>query len=181
MHIHTSVHSHVFTRCCLVAASSSGRSPSSAFPNCPRPQLPDSHSNSSQRLNLNSPLTNSLTHSPTNNSLTHSPTNNSLIHSLTHSLTHQPITLQFTGYPAYKISARTAQETLFLCCCIQLFSWKHASLTNRYLVTVVVYLLISPSLSGNGCTYHNINFVPKMVPNYFATFKNIITREICAT
>jgi hypothetical protein len=39
-----------------VAASNSGRSPSSVFPNCPQPQLPASNSNTSQRLNSSSPL-----------------------------------------------------------------------------------------------------------------------------
>jgi hypothetical protein len=33
----------VFTSHCMVAASNSGRSPSSGFPNCPQPQLPASH------------------------------------------------------------------------------------------------------------------------------------------
>jgi hypothetical protein len=46
---------------CLVAASSGGHSPSFGFPNCPRPQLPASHSNSSQQLNPSSYLTHSLT------------------------------------------------------------------------------------------------------------------------
>jgi hypothetical protein len=54
---HTSVHSHVFTSRCLVAASNGGRSPSSEFLNWPRPQLPTSTSNSSQRLNPSNPLT----------------------------------------------------------------------------------------------------------------------------
>jgi hypothetical protein len=49
-----------FTNCCLVAASNGGRSPSSGFPNCPRPQLPASHSNSSH---LNTSCYNSLSHS----------------------------------------------------------------------------------------------------------------------
>jgi hypothetical protein len=37
------ISSSVFTRRCLVAASNGGRSRSSGFPNCPRPQLPASH------------------------------------------------------------------------------------------------------------------------------------------
>jgi hypothetical protein len=49
--------SDVFTSRCLVAASNGGRSPYSGFPNYPRPQLPSSHSNSSQRPNCSSPLT----------------------------------------------------------------------------------------------------------------------------
>jgi hypothetical protein len=58
---HTSVHSHVFNSRCLVAASNGGSSSSSAFPKHPRPQLPASHSNSSERLNL-SRLLNTFTH-----------------------------------------------------------------------------------------------------------------------
>jgi hypothetical protein len=53
----TRVHSHVSTSRCSVAASNSGRSPSSGFPNYPRPQLPAPHSNSSQWLDLSSSLT----------------------------------------------------------------------------------------------------------------------------
>jgi hypothetical protein len=48
---------HLHCRC-LVAASNSGRSSSSMFPNGPRHQLPASKSNSLQLLNTNSPLTN---------------------------------------------------------------------------------------------------------------------------
>jgi hypothetical protein len=70
LHTHTSVHSHVFTSRCLVTASNCGLSPSSGFPKYPRPQLPASHSNCSQRLNLSSPLSNSLTHQPTTLHLT---------------------------------------------------------------------------------------------------------------
>jgi hypothetical protein len=33
---HTSIHSHVFTSRCLIAASNGGRSPYSGFPNYPR-------------------------------------------------------------------------------------------------------------------------------------------------
>jgi hypothetical protein len=47
----------VFTSCCLVAASNDGRSPSFGFPDCPWPQLPASHSNSSQKLNPSDYLT----------------------------------------------------------------------------------------------------------------------------
>jgi hypothetical protein len=55
----------VFTGRCLVAASNGGRSLSSVFPNCPRSQLPPSHSNSSQPLNPSGSLTHSLTHQKT--------------------------------------------------------------------------------------------------------------------
>jgi hypothetical protein len=56
-HTHTQLHWSL-----LIAASNSGHSFSSGLPNCPWPQLPASHSNSSQRLNLSSSLTNSLIH-----------------------------------------------------------------------------------------------------------------------
>jgi hypothetical protein len=44
-HCHYSTHKvfSVFTSRCLVTASSGGRSPSSGFSSCPRPQLPASH------------------------------------------------------------------------------------------------------------------------------------------
>jgi hypothetical protein len=61
----------VFTSRCLVVASNGGRSPSTGFPKVPWPQLPVSHSNSLQRLNPSSPLTNTLTHQPSD-CLTHS-------------------------------------------------------------------------------------------------------------
>jgi hypothetical protein len=48
---HNSVHSHDFNCSFSVAASNSGRSPSSGFPNYPRRQLQAPHSNSSQWLN----------------------------------------------------------------------------------------------------------------------------------
>jgi hypothetical protein len=47
----------LFTSRCLVAACKGGHYPSSGFPNCPPPQLPASHSNSSQRLNTNGYMT----------------------------------------------------------------------------------------------------------------------------
>jgi hypothetical protein len=47
----------VFTSRCLVAASIGGGSPSSGFPNRTRPQLPATHSNSSQWLNPSGYLT----------------------------------------------------------------------------------------------------------------------------
>jgi hypothetical protein len=108
---HTSVHSHDFTSRCSVAASKVGRSPSSGFPNYPCHQLQDSHSNSPQRLNLSS--------------------------SLTHWLTQLKSTqLTLTNWPAYDISARTAQKTLFLYCCV--------------IVDVETYLF-EKSLLSNGC------------------------------
>jgi hypothetical protein len=60
---HTSVHIHVITARCLVAASNGGHSPSPLGSRTIRvPQLPASNSNSSQGLNRSS----TLTHSPTN-------------------------------------------------------------------------------------------------------------------
>jgi hypothetical protein len=47
-----------FTNRCLVVASNGRRSPSSGFPNCPWPQRPASHSNSSYWLNCSSSVTN---------------------------------------------------------------------------------------------------------------------------
>jgi hypothetical protein len=134
LHTHTSVPSHVFTSCCSVAACNGGHSPSSGFPNYPRPQLPASHSNSSQRPNISCPLTHSLTHQPTTLHFT------------------QLNWLHFTNYPAYNILAWIAQKTSVFCCCIQLLPWKHACLQSCYLVTAVVYLLISRSLPSNGST-----------------------------
>jgi hypothetical protein len=61
-HTHTSVHIHVFTVRYLVAASNGRHSPSPLSSRTIRvPQLPASHSNSSQRLNRSCPLTNSTT------------------------------------------------------------------------------------------------------------------------
>jgi hypothetical protein len=60
---HTCTHQCLQSRLhcrCLVAASNNGRSPSSGFPNCPRPHLPASNNNSSQGLIRSSPLTHSL-------------------------------------------------------------------------------------------------------------------------
>jgi hypothetical protein len=95
-YIHTSVHSHVFTSRCLVADSNGGRSRHLGFRTIPVPQLPASHSNSSQGLNPSSPLTNSLTHQPTQ-------------------LNSDQVTL--ANCPDCSISAGIAQKTPFLCCC----------------------------------------------------------------
>jgi hypothetical protein len=69
--------------------------PYSRFPNYPVPQQPATHSNTSQPLNCSS-LTNSLT--------LHFPA----LHCTALTLAH---------FPAYNISAQTAQKTRFLCCC----------------------------------------------------------------
>jgi hypothetical protein len=86
---HTEVFS-VLTNCCLVMASSGGRSSSSKFLNCPQHQLPASNSNSWQWLNCSCHLT---------------------LHWLTDSSQ-----LNSTNCPAYNITAWTTQKTLFLCC-----------------------------------------------------------------
>jgi hypothetical protein len=56
-HTTTSKSVTFFTNSCLVAASNSGSSPSSGFPNSQRLQLLPSHSKSSQRLNPSGYLT----------------------------------------------------------------------------------------------------------------------------
>jgi hypothetical protein len=56
-HTRSSQSARVFTNRYYVAATNGGRSPCSGFPNCPRPQLPASHSNSSQQLNPSGYLT----------------------------------------------------------------------------------------------------------------------------
>jgi hypothetical protein len=93
---HTSVHSHVFTGRCSLAASKGRRSASSWFQNYLQPQLLDSHSNSSQLLNLSNYPSNSLTHQPTNiNQLNSTQLNSTDSHCLT--------------------SRHGSQKTLFLC------------------------------------------------------------------
>jgi hypothetical protein len=49
--------------------------------------------------------------------------------------------------PAYNISAQTAQNTSFLCCCLQF-------LRSHYLVRALVFLLISRSFHSNRSTCH---------------------------
>jgi hypothetical protein len=85
-HTHTSVYSHVFISLCSVAASNSGRSPSSVFPNYPRASATNSH----QQLTITEPQQFS-------NSLKQLNRLNSLL----------------TSSPAYNISARTAKKTPF--------------------------------------------------------------------
>jgi hypothetical protein len=67
-HTRSSQSVRVFTSRCLLVAFKGERSLSSGFPNCPRPQLPASHSNSSQ-LNPIGYLTHPLTHQQINVSL----------------------------------------------------------------------------------------------------------------
>jgi hypothetical protein len=69
LHAHMRTRTHAHTQCpqshlhchCLVVVCNGGPSPSSGFPNCPQPQLPASHSNSSSQQQNNSSLTHWLT------------------------------------------------------------------------------------------------------------------------
>jgi hypothetical protein len=108
-HYYTSVHSHFFTSRCLVAVSNGGLSPTSVFPNGPRPQLPASHSNSSQRLNQSSSI--------------------SLANSRPNSLNPNWSCLQDL------VTDRV--EDLYSIIEVQLLPWKHAWLRSRYIATAV--------------------------------------------
>jgi hypothetical protein len=108
--LHTDTHTHYCPKSslqflCSVAASNIGRSSSSILTNCPRPQLPASHSISSQRLNFSSLLTNSVTHLP----------------DLFITSTRLLLSCQ-----NYNIAARIAQKTPSRRYCIQFLPWKHA-------------------------------------------------------
>jgi hypothetical protein len=94
-HAHARTHTHV-----------AWRKLSTAF-NCPRPQLPASHSNWA-------PVVISLTHQPTH---------------------FTPLTE--LNCLAYNISGRAAQKTSFLLVIVQLLPWKHIYLRSRYSVMVV--------------------------------------------
>jgi hypothetical protein len=146
---YTCVHSHVFTSRCLVAVSNDGRSPYSGFPKYPRPQLPVAHCNSSQRLNFSSSLTDSLT-----DILSHSNSTNFSLHSTQLTLTNN--------------STRTTQKTLFDYCCA-IVGVENACWRSHYLVTAVIYLLISRLLPSNGCRCHN--------KFKFGTFREKIVRK----
>jgi hypothetical protein len=121
LHTQTSVHSHVVIIRCLVAASNGGRSPSSGFRNCPWPQLPASHSNSSQRLNLNS----SLSNSPTNQ-------------------------LSWLC-PAYNISERTAQKTRLHYSCAIVVETRLFAKCYLVMVVVCLLISWSLPSSGSAC------------------------------
>jgi hypothetical protein len=61
---------------------------------------------------------------------------------------------------AYNPLARTTQETPFLCCCAIVAFVSVAAVTclpSRCLETALVYLSISRSLHGNGCTRYTMN------------------------
>jgi hypothetical protein len=79
-------------------------------------------------------------------------------------ISHKPPSLlidliQITQHPtcpAYNISARTAQKTLFLTIVVQMLALEHVCLRSHYSLTAFVYLLISRSLPSNGCTCYNM-------------------------
>jgi hypothetical protein len=112
-HTYTSVHSHVFISRFSVAASKRRTFPFLWIRKCPLPQLPASNSNSSQRLNLSSSITDSLSQSLTNK------LNSTQLNATEFTSTQ----LTFINCPPYNISARTAQKTPFPiiavsnCCC----------------------------------------------------------------
>jgi hypothetical protein len=135
--MHISVHSHVFNSRCSVAASKGRRFLSSGFPNCPRPQLPAPHSNSSQRLNSSRYTTNSLTHQ-----LNHwfSPLTNCNLKDV----------LLITSWYRQHIKQRSSFA-------VKLLPWKHASLQSRYLAMSVLQLNISLSFSTDASVHHTID------------------------
>jgi hypothetical protein len=138
-HTHTLSSTHWCLYCrCSVTASNGGHSPSSGFPNCPRPYLSASNSNSWKGLNRS----HSKTNSPTNSSLRwlpgwRPPHTNLLL-----------FWLNSTLCPAYNISS--------LIVVAQLLRWEHASFRSCYSVTAVVFLFILRSLPSYGSTCHNI-------------------------
>jgi hypothetical protein len=83
-----------------------------------------------------------------------------------------------TNCPAYDVTARNTQKTPFLAAVSSCCRVKHASLRSRYLVTAVVFLLISRSLPSNGSTCHimhiilpwdhfrQLNLVQILMPNF---------------
>jgi hypothetical protein len=101
LYTHTSVHSQVFTSRYSVAASNGGRSP---FLWIPEMYPVSATSFSQQQLTTTEPQ--------------------QLSHWLTNSFTHQPtqlnsVKLILANCPTYSISARSAQKTPFLCCCLR--------------------------------------------------------------
>jgi hypothetical protein len=109
-HTHTTpVSSHIFISRCLVKTSNSRRSLSSGFPNCPWPQLRDSHSNGSQQRSPSGSQIHQLAdslHVNSKKTLYAAPKN-----TLSKHLTH-PVTLL-----AYNFSARTPKKIPLLCSC----------------------------------------------------------------
>jgi hypothetical protein len=80
------------------------------------------------------------------------------------------------------ITSRHGLRTKHRCsyCCIQLLLWKHACLRNRYLVTVVLYLIISRSLPSNDYTYHIAPSLRLFVPNSLQMYRHYFFSEGCA-
>jgi hypothetical protein len=74
--------------------------------------------------------------------------------------------------PACNISAWTEQKTLFLCCCFQLLTCKHACLRSLYSVTAIVFMLTSRLLPSNGSTCHNMKLSErKHFVNWFTRYR----------
>jgi hypothetical protein len=145
LHTHTiSVHSRVFISRCSVAASKSGLSACSVFPNYPQNQLRIYQSNSSKRLNLSSSLTNLLS-----NSVTRRPTNATRLNSTQ---------LTLTICPAGNVSARTTQKTQFHQCCI-IFAVETFLLAKPLYSNCLNSCFFRGRCLANGCTCHNINKV----------------------
>jgi hypothetical protein len=105
----------------LVATSNGGRSPSSGFPNCPRPQLPAPHSKNSQRLNRRSPPTNSLTHQQI---LFTNSTNSSLV-----------LLITSRHGPRRKHRSSVAMQSLSWNCCVR-FCWRSRCIVAYFAVVV---------------------------------------------
>jgi hypothetical protein len=143
----------VFTSRCLAAAFDGGRSPSSGFPNCPRPQLPTPLGNSSQQPQQ---LSNSLTHQPTDCNKSTSKllydwrftANRFVLRPTPWGSTTRDFFLHITSRHGSRRKHRSSVAVQFL-------PWKHACLRSCYLVAAVLQLLISRSLSSSGSACHS--------------------------
>jgi hypothetical protein len=111
-HTYSSVHSHVFTSRCLVAASNSGRSPFSGFPIIPASATSFSH----QQLTRTEPQ--HFSNSPTD--------------WLTESFTNQLISIDWLLITSRQGSRRKHCFPVVVCNCVP---WKHACLRSHYSVT----------------------------------------------
>jgi hypothetical protein len=153
-HTHISGHSHVFPNRCLVAVSNGGRFPSPGLRNCARPQLPESHSNSSQRPNVSSSLTDSLTDWLTQ----------SLKLTQINWLSLTVLLITYQHGPLRKYRSMIA---------VQLLARKQSCLRSRYLIMTAVYLRIPALLPSNGSACHNTL--------KFGTFREKIAMKCCLT
>jgi hypothetical protein len=147
----------------LVTASDGGRSPSSGFPNCPRPQLPASNSNSSQWLYCNHPqLTISAIHQPT-------PLTSLTVLLITS--WHRQHRKHRSSVAVYRLLPSSNSHCLAVAwhipSCVH-SDWHgtrrkhHSSLllfTGHHLATIVVHLLISRLLPSNRSTCHIAPFL----------------------